>query len=99
MAAIFGLKSAIFVAGSLNDRCILSCFRGRYATVKKCYCKKSRKCFAAKIIKNFRTKNAKLNMNIVENEITALSLARSHTSIVNLYEVFHDRGETILVLE
>lgn len=73
--------------------------KGRYATVKKCYCKKSRKCFAAKIIKNFRTKNAKLNMNIVENEITALSLTRSHSSIVNLYEVFHDRGETILVLE
>ncbi len=38
-------------------------------------------------------------MNIVENEVTALSLARSHASIVNLFEVFHEKGETILVLE
>jgi hypothetical protein len=38
-------------------------------------------------------------MNIVDNEITALTLARSHSSIVNLYEVFQHKGETILVLE
>lgn len=73
--------------------------RGRYATVKKCYCKKTRKCYAAKIIKNFRTKNTKMNLNIVENEVTALTLARSHSSIVTLYEVFHHKGETILILE
>jgi hypothetical protein len=73
--------------------------RGRYATVKKCYCKNSRQVYAAKIIKNYRTKNTKLNMNIVDNEITALTLARSHSSIVNLYEVFQHKGETILVLE
>lgn len=72
--------------------------KGRYATVKKCYCKKSKQCFAAKIIKNFRSKN-KMNLNIVDNEITALSLTRSHPSIVNLYEVFYERGETILILE
>jgi serine/threonine-protein kinase GIN4 len=40
-----------------------------------------------------------MNLNIVENEITALSLTRSHPSIVNLYEVFYERGETILILE
>lgn len=40
-----------------------------------------------------------MNINIVENEITALSLARSHTSIVNLYEVFCDRRETVIILE
>lgn len=38
-------------------------------------------------------------MNIVENEITALTLSRANSSIVNLYEVFYHRGETILVLE
>lgn len=73
--------------------------RGRYSTVKKCYCKKTRQCYAAKIIKNFRSKNAKLNMNIVENEITALTIARPHSSIVNLYDVFYNRGETVLILE
>lgn len=73
--------------------------KGRYASVKKCYCKKTQKIFAAKVIKNFRTKNAKLNMNIVENEITALTIARPHSSIINLYEVFYHRGETILILE
>lgn len=73
--------------------------RGRYATVKKCYCKKTDKCYAAKIIKNFRAKHAKLNLNIVENEVTALSIARCHPSIINLYEIFHHKGETILVLE
>jgi serine/threonine protein kinase len=72
--------------------------KGRYATVKKCYCKKTKQCFAAKMIKNFRSKN-KMNLNIVDNEITALSLTRSHPSIVNLYEVFYERGETILILE
>ena len=40
-----------------------------------------------------------MNLNIVDNEITALSLTRSHPSIVNLYEVFYERGETILILE
>ena len=73
--------------------------RGRYATVKKCYCKKTRQCYAAKIIKNYRSKINKLNLNIVENEINALSMARSHHSIVNLFEVFSERTETILVLE
>ncbi|CAF0738269.1 unnamed protein product [Brachionus calyciflorus] len=72
--------------------------KGRYATVKKCYCKRTNKCYAAKIIKNFRTKN-NFNLNIIENEITALTLARSHSSIVTLYEVFQTRSETILVLE
>lgn len=73
--------------------------KGRYASVKKCYCKNTRQVYAAKIIKNYRTKNTKFNINIVENEITALTLARSHSSIVNLYEVFHTKGETILILE
>lgn len=73
--------------------------KGRYSTVKKCYCKKTQQCYAAKIIKNFRSKNAKLNMNIVENEITALTIARPYNLIVNLYEVFYNRGETILILE
>lgn len=74
-------------------------FRGRYATVKKCYCKKTDKCYAAKVIKNFRAKHSKLNFNIVDNEITALTIARSHPSIINLYEIFHHKGETILILE
>lgn len=73
--------------------------KGRYASVKKCYCKKTRNCYAAKVIKNFRTKNAKLNLNIVDNEITALTISRPHPAIVNLYEVFYNRGETILILE
>lgn len=72
--------------------------KGRYATVKKCYCKRTQKCYAAKIIKKFRTKN-NFNLNIVDNEITALTLARSHSSIVTLYEVFQQKSETILVLE
>jgi len=73
--------------------------KGRYATVKKCYCKKTQKCYAAKVIKNFRSKNNKMNMNVIDNEITALTLSRSNSSIVNLYEVFYHRGETILILE
>jgi serine/threonine protein kinase len=73
--------------------------KGRYATVKKCFCKKTQQCFAAKIIKNFRSKNNKLNLNIVENEIMALTHARQHSSIVNLYEVFYEKGETVIVLE
>lgn len=73
--------------------------KGRYATVKKCYCKKTQKCYAAKVIKNFRTKNAKLNLNIVENEIMALEIARPHPFIIDLYEVFYHKGETILILE
>lgn len=73
--------------------------KGRYASVKKCFCKKTNQVYAAKIIKNFRTKNTKLNLNIVENEITALTIARPHQSIINLYEVFYHRGETILILE
>lgn len=73
--------------------------KGRYASVKKCICKRTKKVYAAKVIKNFRTKNSKLNMNIVENEITALTIAKPNSSIVNLYEVFYNRGETILILE
>lgn len=38
-------------------------------------------------------------MNIVENEITALTIAKPNVSIVNLYDVFYNRGETILILE
>merc|ERR1712127_1060091 len=73
--------------------------KGRYATVKKCFSKKTQKCYAAKVIKNFRTKNTKLNLNIVENEIMALEVARPHPSIIDLYEVFYHKGETILILE
>jgi hypothetical protein len=38
-------------------------------------------------------------MNIVENEINALKLIKSHPSIVSLYEVFHHNDEIILLLE
>lgn len=73
--------------------------KGRYASVKKCVCKKTQKVYAAKVIKNFRVKNTKLNMNIVDNEIMALTISRQHPSIINLYEVFYNRCETILLLE
>ena len=73
--------------------------RGKYAVVKKCYCKETQRCYAAKVIRKFRAIDNHLKMNIVENEINALKLVQSHPSIINLYDVFHRNDEIILLLE
>lgn len=72
---------------------------GKYATVRKCYCKLTRKCYAAKIIKKIRAIDRTFNLNIVENEIRALKLANNHSSIISLKEVYQKNDKIILILE
>ncbi|XP_067867725.1 serine/threonine-protein kinase 17A [Heterodontus francisci] len=71
--------------------------RGKFAVVKKCTEKATRKEYAAKFMRK-RRKGQDCRMEII-HEIAVLELAKSNPWVINLYEVYETASEMILVLE
>ncbi|XP_048414763.2 serine/threonine-protein kinase 17A isoform X2 [Stegostoma tigrinum] len=71
--------------------------RGKFAVVKKCIEKATRKEYAAKFMRK-RRKGQDCRMEII-HEIAVLELAESSHWVINLYEVYETASEMILVLE
>lgn len=74
-------------------------FRGRFAVVKKCVCKKTGKSYAAKIIKKSRTNShGRSGREQLLLEIDILNVS-THPKMVRLFDVFETRTEMQLILE
>ncbi|NWR74149.1 ST17A kinase, partial [Centropus unirufus] len=71
--------------------------RGKFAVVKKCIQKDTRREFAAKFMRK-RRKGQDCRMEII-HEIAVLELAQCNLWVINLHEVYETATEMILVLE
>ncbi|RWS07945.1 death-associated protein kinase 1-like protein, partial [Dinothrombium tinctorium] len=73
---------------------------GQFAVVKRCIQRRSGKEFAAKFIKKKRTKSSRRGVAIedVEREVNILKNL-NHENIVQLFDVFDNGNEVILILE
>ena len=76
---------------------VSSCFRGKFATVKKCQHKTTKASYAAKFLRK-RRKGKSCRDEILQ-EIRMLELGREHSRIVNLVEVYETTNEIIIVTE
>ncbi|RWS07967.1 death-associated protein kinase 2-like protein [Dinothrombium tinctorium] len=84
----------------MNSVLLTLIFSGQFAVVKRCIQRRSGKEFAAKFIKKKRTKSSRRGVAIedVEREVNILKNL-NHENIVQLFDVFDNGNEVILILE
>ncbi|CAD5117505.1 DgyrCDS6274 [Dimorphilus gyrociliatus] len=71
--------------------------RGKFATVKQCICKETKKLFAAKILN--KNKMGKDNRENIEREIKLLQLSKECRLIVQIHEVFETPSVVTILTE
>ena len=75
-------------------------FSGQFAVVRKCKCKTTDNEYAGKFIRKKRSQTSRRGVlrEDIEREVAILTEI-NHENIVQLYEVYENRLEVILVLE
>ncbi|KAE8745365.1 hypothetical protein FOCC_FOCC007913 [Frankliniella occidentalis] len=73
------------------------CNRGKYATVRRCRCRRTGQQFAAKVVRK-RRRSADLRAEIL-HEVAVLDACRGCPRIVRLHSVFESHSDMVLLLE
>ncbi|KAK3927814.1 Serine/threonine-protein kinase 17B [Frankliniella fusca] len=72
-------------------------YRGKYATVRRCRCRRTGQQFAAKVVRK-RRRSADLRAEIL-HEVAVLDACRGCPRIVRLHSVFESHSDMVLLLE